>query len=72
MGEPHNLNWMPFPQAGDEDPDLFFTDRPRGSRRGQRNRECISFFADDAPGALAGRSPMQCYQDFMLSFAEVG
>lgn len=56
-------------KAGDSDPDLFFTDRPRGNRRGQRNRECLSFFADDVP-ALEGRTPIQCYTDFMLNFAK--
>jgi len=56
-------------KAGEADPDLFFTDRPRGTRRGQRNKECLSFFADDAP-ALEGRTPVQCYSDFMQSFAK--
>jgi beta-amylase len=46
-------------QAGEQDPDLFFTDRPRGYGFGQRNREYISIFADDAPGVLCGRAPMQ-------------
>lgn len=57
-------------QAGDADPDLFFTDRPRENGLGQRNRECISLFADEVPGALAGRSPMECYGEFMTSFRE--
>ena len=68
-------------QAGEGDPDIFFTDRPRGGggehwhggqasaaalmSPGQRNRECLSFFADEEPGLLRGRSPMQCYVDFM-------
>ena len=34
-------------QAGDQDPDLFFTDRPRDGRLGTRNREYLSFFADE-------------------------
>lgn len=57
------------PQCGDSDPDLFFTDRPRGtSGLGQRNREYLSIWADDSSGVLCGRSPMQCYEDFMVSF----
>lgn len=55
-------------QAGEHDPDLFFTDRPRGSGSGQRDREYISLWADDAPGVLCGRSPMQCYEEFMVAF----
>ena len=50
-------------QAGDIDPDIFFTDRPRGSSLGQRNRECISAFADTAPRALL--------VNFVLPFAHV-
>uniref|UniRef100_A0A061R8X8 Beta-amylase n=1 Tax=Tetraselmis sp. GSL018 TaxID=582737 RepID=A0A061R8X8_9CHLO len=65
---------IPLPEwvleAGEHDPDLYFTDRPRGNRRGQRNRECISFFSDEVPGALAGRSPIECYQEFMHDFAQ--
>lgn len=52
-------------QVGDSDPDIFFTDRPRGASPGQRNRECISFFADTEEGLLQGRSPLECYADFM-------
>lgn len=55
------LSW----QAGESDPDIFFTDRPRELFPGQRNRECLSFFADEEPGLLRGRSPMQCYAEFM-------
>lgn len=57
-------------QAGEQDPDLFFTDRPREGARGQRNREYISFFADEAPRALGGRSPMECYTDLMRAFRD--
>ncbi|GFR39716.1 hypothetical protein Agub_g197, partial [Astrephomene gubernaculifera] len=57
-------------QAGEADPDLFFADRPRNGRRGNRNREYISIWADDAPGVLRGRSPMQCYEDFMASLRD--
>lgn len=39
-------------QAGEVDPDLFFTDQPRDARLGRRNREVISIFADHAPRAL--------------------
>jgi beta-amylase len=60
---------IPLPQwvlqVGESDPDIFFTDRPRDVFPGQRNRECISFFADEEPGLLRGRSPMQCYVEFM-------
>lgn len=55
-------------QAGEHDPDLFFTDRPRENGLGQRNKEYISIFADEAPGVLWGRSPLQCYEDFMVAF----
>ena len=56
------LTWR---QVGESDPDIFFTDRPRDLFPGQRNRECLSFFGDEEPGLLRGRSPMQCYVDFM-------
>jgi beta-amylase len=46
-----------------QDPDVLFTDQ-----HGYRNPECLSLFADDAP-VLAGRSPLQCYGDFMRAFA---
>ncbi|KAK9800195.1 hypothetical protein WJX73_007313 [Symbiochloris irregularis] len=65
---------IPLPKwvlkAGDVDPDLFFTDRPRDARLGRRNREVISIFADHAPRALQGRSPMECYADFMRNFRD--
>lgn len=57
-------------QAGQQDPDLFFTDRPRESGLGQRNKEYISVWADEAHGVLAGRSPLQCYRDFMAAFRD--
>ena len=57
-------------QAGEQDPDLFFTDRPRDGRLGVRNREYLSLFADEAPRALAGRSPLECYGDFMRAFRD--
>ena len=56
--------------AGERDPDIFFTDRPRESSPGQRNRECISLFAAEEPGLLKGRSAMQCYVDFMRAFRD--
>lgn len=56
-------------RCGDNDPDIFFTDRPRGGSSGQRNREYLSIWADEA-AALCGRSPIQCYEDFMASFRE--
>jgi hypothetical protein len=48
----------PRAQAGQQDPDIFFTDRPRSSGLGQRNKEYISFWADEEP-VLAGRTPIQ-------------
>ena len=54
------------------DPDLFYCAAPRPGADcagGGRNPEVLSLFADTAPGALAGRSPLQCYRDFMASFA---
>ncbi|GIM06522.1 hypothetical protein Vretimale_10821 [Volvox reticuliferus] len=57
-------------QCGEADPDLFFADRPRNGGLGNRNREYISIWADDAPGVLRGRSPMQCYEDLMISLRE--
>ena len=49
-------------EAGKKDPDLFFTDQ-----YGYRNPECISLWADNA-ATLAGRTPMNTYKDFMISF----
>lgn len=46
---------------------MFYADKPRDNHPGQRNKECISLFADNAE-VLGGRSPLQCYEDFMLSF----
>ena len=57
-------------QAGEQDPDLFFTDRPRDGRLGGRNREYVSLWADEAPRALGGRSPLECYGDFMVAFRD--
>ena len=36
---------------------------------GSRNRECISFFADEIK-CLEGRSPLECYRDMMAAFAK--
>lgn len=55
-------------QAGDQDPDIFFTDRPREAKLGNRNKEYVSIFADEAPRVLCGRSPVECYGDFMHAF----
>lgn len=55
-------------QAGLSDPDIFFTDRPRESGLGQRNKEYLSIWADDCPvlpastqhgagASFGGRSP---------------
>ena len=43
-------------QAGEQDPDLFFTDRPRDGRLGVRNREYLSLFA--GRGAARARRPL--------------
>ena len=59
---------MRYLQAGDSDPDLFFMDRPRQARQSLTNREYISFWADEAPRTVCGRSPIECYTDFMSSF----
>lgn len=56
-------------ECGKNDPDIFFTDRPRNGRMGSRNKECVSFFADEVK-CLQGRSPIECYQDMMAAFAK--
>ncbi|EIE25773.1 glycoside hydrolase [Coccomyxa subellipsoidea C-169] len=65
---------VPLPKwvlkAGDQDPDIFFTDRPREAKLGSRNKEYVSIFADEAPRVLCGRSPVECYGDFMHAFRE--
>uniref|UniRef100_A0A6T5U2K4 Beta-amylase n=1 Tax=Chlamydomonas chlamydogama TaxID=225041 RepID=A0A6T5U2K4_9CHLO len=64
---------IPLPQwvlkCGEMDPDLFHTDRPRGGCPGQRNREYLSVWVDEEK-VLYGRSPLQCYEDFMASFRD--
>ena len=50
--------------AASADPDLFFTDQ-----YGYRNPECISLWADNAM-TLHGRTPLECYRDFMASFRD--
>ena len=50
--------------AAAADPDLFFTDQ-----YGYRNPECISLWADNAM-TLNGRTPLECYRDFMASFRD--
>ncbi|XP_024378944.1 beta-amylase 3, chloroplastic [Physcomitrium patens] len=47
-----------------KNPDLAYTDRV-----GRRNAEYISLGADNVP-ALQGRTPVQCYADFMRSFRD--
>ena len=39
-------------------------------RLGNRNREYVSIFADEAPRVLAGRCPLECYADFMRAFRD--
>ncbi|KAL5708680.1 beta-amylase [Ranunculus cassubicifolius] len=59
---------IPLPRWATEemekDPDLAYTDQ-----WGRRNFEYISLGADTLP-ALKGRTPIQCYADFMRSFRE--
>lgn len=59
---------VPLPKwvlaVGERDPDIFFTDRPRDASPGQRNREYVTLFADEE-AVLRGRTPVQCYADFM-------
>ena len=43
-------------------------DKPRQARQSLTNREYISFWADEAPRIVCGRSPIECYTDFMSSF----
>jgi beta-amylase len=50
--------------AAKKDPDLFFTDQ-----YGYRNPECVSLWADNAK-TLEGRTPLECYRDFMTSFRD--
>lgn len=51
-------------EAGDADPDIFFTDRA-----GTRNRECLSIAADHEP-VLGGRTPLEVYEGFVRAFCE--
>lgn len=51
-------------EAMKRDPDLCY-----GDQWGYRNPECLSLWADNVPN-VSGRSPLQCYQDFMESFKE--
>lgn len=56
-------------QCGELDVNLFCTDRPRNGQPGTRNSEYISPFADQA-SVLLGRTPLECYADFMHAFRE--
>jgi hypothetical protein len=49
-------------EAGRAHPEIFYTDKA-----GCRNQECLSLFADESP-VLAGRTPLQCYSDYMAAF----
>ena len=59
---------IPLPQwvveEVDKDPDLAYTDQ-----WGRRNHEYISLGADTLP-VLKGRTPVQCYSDFMRAFRD--
>eukprot|EP00775_Hariotina_reticulata_P007368 gene7368-7578_t len=63
-GNVGDLAQVPLPpwvlEAGQQDPDIFFTDRPRDSGLGQRNKEYISIWADDCP----------CYGGVMRAFRD--
>lgn len=48
----------------DQDPDLAYTDQ-----WGRRNYEYISLGCDTLP-VLKGRTPLQCYTDFMSAFRD--
>jgi hypothetical protein len=48
--------------AAKHNPSLLYRDK-----HGYQNPECLSLWADEEP-ALAGRTPLQCYADFMASF----
>lgn len=64
---------VPLPEwvlkCGERDVNLFCTDRPRNGQPGTRNNEYISPFADQA-SVLQGRTPLECYADFMHAFRE--
>lgn len=51
-------------EEGKQCPDMFFTDRA-----GCRNTECLSVGVDHVP-ALAGRTALQAYTDFMAAFRD--
>ncbi|WIA31402.1 hypothetical protein OEZ86_002301 [Tetradesmus obliquus] len=78
-GNVGDLAQVPLPswvlEAGQQDPDIFFTDRPRECGLGRRNKEYLSIWADDAPVLPAGpgagsRSPLQAYGEFMAAFRD--
>ena len=48
----------------DKDPDLAYTDQ-----WGRRNYEYVSLACDTLP-VLKGRTPVQCYGDFMRAFSD--
>lgn len=49
-------------EAAKHNPSLLYRDK-----HGYHNPECLSLWADEEP-ALAGRTPLRCYADFMASF----
>ncbi|CAN6469274.1 unnamed protein product [Victoria cruziana] len=49
-------------KIGENDPDIFFRDRA-----GKRYANCLSLAVDDLP-VLAGRTPMQVYEQFLSEF----
>lgn len=52
-------------EAGERDPDIFFTDSS-----GYRNRECLSVGCDMEPVLPGGRTPLQARCDFIAAFAD--
>ncbi len=52
-------------EAGERDPDIFFTDSS-----GYRNRECLSVGCDMEPVLPGGRTPLQARSDFIGAFAD--
>lgn len=50
--------------VGEEDPDIFYTDKG-----GFRNRECLSLGCDNLP-LFGGRTPIDIYADFICAFSD--
>lgn len=65
---PFLIHSIPLPkwvvEEMDKDPELAYTDQ-----WGRRNYEYVSLGCDTLP-VLKGRSPVQCYSDFMRAFRD--